>query len=210
MLSQEESENIRKQLIKQVGENFPADKKSAAISQINEMSPEDLEDFIEKNNIQQQGNSEGKCIFCSIIFNEIPSYKIDENKSALAVLEINPISKGHVIIIPKEHSKEIKKTEKSLASIIKKLSKRIQSLFSPKEVKVSYSQMFGHSIINLLPIYENETMDSKRHKTESAQLEEMQKIFLKESKTKSKVEKISKPKAKIIKEKNLWLPRRLP
>ncbi len=207
MLSQEQSENIKKQLIKQVGENFPDDKKSVAISQIKEMSLEDLEEFLEKNNIQQpEGSSGGKCIFCSIIFNEIPSYKIDENKSALAVLEINPISKGHVIIIPKEHSKEIKKTEKSLASIIKKLSKRIQSLFSPKEVKVSYSQMFGHSIINLLPVYKDETMDSKRKKAGKEELEEMQKILGE----KSKAKKVSKPKTKIVKEKNLWLPRRVP
>lgn len=208
MLSKEESENIKKQLIKQVEENFPADKKSAAISQINEMSSEELEDFIEKNNIQQPSGAEGKCIFCSITFGEIPSYKIDENKSAVAVLEINPISKGHVIIIPKEHSPQIKKSERSLASLIKKLSKKIKSKFAPKEVKVSYSQMFGHSIINLLPIYENESMDSKRKKASKEELEEVQKAL--SSKTKSATEKVSKPKTKIVKEKNLWLPRRIP
>ena len=209
MLSEEESENIKKQLIKQVEENFPDDKKFAAISQIKEMSPEEVKEFLEKNNIQQPSeNSGNKCIFCSIIFNEIPSYKIDENKSALAVLEINPISKGHIIIIPKEHSHQIKASEKSLASLIKKLSKKIKVSFSPKEIKVSYSQMFGHSIINLLPIYENETMDSKRNKTEKSQLEEMQKVLW--EKTKSKAEKVSTPKTKIVKEKNLWLPRRIP
>ena len=209
MLSKEESENIKKQLMKQVESSFPEDKKSQALEQIESMNSEELEEFLEKNNISQNSNvSEGKCIFCSIIFNEIPSYRIDENKSALAVLEINPISKGHIIIIPKEHSHQIKKTEKSLASLIKKLSKKIQKEFSPKEVKVSYSQMFGHSVINLLPIYGNETMDSKRHKAEKSQIEEMQKMFLKMSK--SKAEKISKPKARILKEKNLWLPKRLP
>ncbi len=31
------------------------------------------------------------------------SYKLDENKSSLAVLEINPLSKGHSIVIPKKH-----------------------------------------------------------------------------------------------------------
>ena len=209
MLSQEDSENIKKQLIKQVEENFPGDKKSAAISQIKEMSPEEVEEFLEKNNVQQSSeNQNAKCIFCSIVFNEIPSYKIDENKSAMAVLEINPISKGHVIVIPREHSHQIKKSEKEIASLIKNLSKKIQKEFSPKEVKVSYSQMFGHSIINLLPIYENETMDSKRKKAEKGHLEELQKILGKKSK--SKTEKISKPKTKIVKEKNMWLPRRIP
>lgn len=207
MLSKEESENIKKQLIKQVDENFPADKKAAAISQIDEMSPEEIEDFLEKNNVPQQESSGGKCIFCSIIFGEVPSYKIDENSQAIAVLEINPISKGHVLIIPKEHSSEIKKLEKSIASLIKKIRIVLEKKFSPKEIKVSYSQMFGHSIINLLPVYGNEDMNSKRHKTEKEQLEELQKILSK--KTSAKTER--KPRTKKISEKEkIWLPKRIP
>ena len=207
MLSSEKIEQIKKQLIQQIESSFPEDKKSLALEQIQEMNSEEIEEFLEKNNLTGQQQSEGKCIFCSIIFSEVPSYKIDENSQAIAVLEINPISKGHVLIIPKEHSSEIKKLEKSIASLIKKIRIVLEKKFSPKEIKVSYSQMFGHSIINLLPVYGNEDMNSKRHKTEKEQLEELQKILSK--KTSAKTER--KPRTKKISEKEkIWLPKRIP
>lgn len=43
------------------------------------------------------------CIFCKITFKEIPSKIIFENNLNLAFLDISPISKGHVIVIPKNH-----------------------------------------------------------------------------------------------------------
>ena len=52
--------------------------------------------------------------FRLIVSGEIPSYKIDENKDALAVLEINPVSKGHVILIPKKNVFESEKIPQSL------------------------------------------------------------------------------------------------
>lgn len=43
------------------------------------------------------------CIFCKIINNNIPSNKIYEDDKVLAFLDINPVSNGHVLVIPKEH-----------------------------------------------------------------------------------------------------------
>jgi len=43
------------------------------------------------------------CIFCKIIKREIPSKIVFENDLNLAFLDISPISKGHTIIIPKNH-----------------------------------------------------------------------------------------------------------
>jgi len=43
------------------------------------------------------------CIFCSIISNKIPSDKIFEDERTLAILDRNPISKGHTLLIPKVH-----------------------------------------------------------------------------------------------------------
>ncbi len=43
------------------------------------------------------------CLFCKIIKKEIPSYKILENDSLYVFMDINPISNGHMLIIPKEH-----------------------------------------------------------------------------------------------------------
>jgi histidine triad (HIT) family protein len=43
------------------------------------------------------------CIFCKIIKGEIPAEKIYEDKKVLAFLDINPVTPGHVLLIPKEH-----------------------------------------------------------------------------------------------------------
>jgi histidine triad (HIT) family protein len=43
------------------------------------------------------------CIFCKIIGNKIPAQKVNEDKDFIAILDINPVSKGHALIIPKKH-----------------------------------------------------------------------------------------------------------
>lgn len=47
------------------------------------------------------------CIFCRIIAGQIPCYKVYENKDVLAFLDINPISDGHTIVIPKAHYERV-------------------------------------------------------------------------------------------------------
>ena len=44
------------------------------------------------------------CIFCKIVKGEIPCLKVLETSKTLAFMDINPIAKGHVLIIPKEHA----------------------------------------------------------------------------------------------------------
>jgi len=43
------------------------------------------------------------CIFCKIIKGEIPAEKIYEDDKILAFLDINPVTYGHTLVIPKEH-----------------------------------------------------------------------------------------------------------
>ena len=43
------------------------------------------------------------CLFCKIIAEEIPSYKIYENEYVLAFLDIDPDSDGHTLILPKKN-----------------------------------------------------------------------------------------------------------
>lgn len=44
-----------------------------------------------------------ECIFCKIIRGEIPSARVLETGDVLAFLDINPVSKGHTLVIPKAH-----------------------------------------------------------------------------------------------------------
>lgn len=47
------------------------------------------------------------CLFCKIAEGSIPSYKIYEDDKVLAFLDINPVSKGHTIVIPKHHCEHV-------------------------------------------------------------------------------------------------------
>jgi histidine triad (HIT) family protein len=43
------------------------------------------------------------CVFCKIVAGKIPSTKVYENDEVLAFVDIGPIVKGHILVIPKEH-----------------------------------------------------------------------------------------------------------
>ena len=70
-----------------------------------------------------------ECIFCKIIRNEIPSYKLYEDKNFLAILDIGPVNKGHVLLIPKKHIEDFfglnENISKELVRVIQKLSKAV-------------------------------------------------------------------------------------
>lgn len=208
MLSPEEIIQIKKQIVQQIDSTFPEDKKESAKQQIRVMNSKQLEEFLEKNKlISENGTpSQNQCIFCSIVSGNAQSYKIDENEKAIAVLEINPVSKGHILIIPKEHlsSKEELPNEVNLLS--KEITKRIKAKLKPKDIQISSSNVFGHEIVNIFPIYENETINSQRSQAKQEELENLQSILKKELKKevikKSKIEKINSEK--------MWLPKRIP
>lgn len=71
------------------------------------------------------------CIFCAIAAGEIPSFKIYEDDLVLAYLDINPFSKGHTLVIPKEHSSGILDTSDEtlavLAARVKKVAAHLKS-----------------------------------------------------------------------------------
>ena len=54
---------------------------------------------------QKQALEEQKknCVFCRIIEGEIPAKKVYEDEHMLAILDINPLVKGHTLVMPKEH-----------------------------------------------------------------------------------------------------------
>ncbi|MBX5470020.1 MAG: HIT family protein [Thermoleophilaceae bacterium] len=47
------------------------------------------------------------CIFCKIIAGELPSERIDEDEDTVAFLDINPWTRGHSLVVPKRHSRNL-------------------------------------------------------------------------------------------------------
>ncbi len=205
MLSEEQVTQIKEQILQQIDSTFPEDKKADAKTQLQAMDNEQLEQFVKQNNmIRSEEGAEGEeqqCIFCAIASGNIKSSKLEENADALAILEINPISKGHALIIPKKHSQESSSKAQELA---KKISQLLKKKLKPKDIIISPSTLFGHAVINVLPVYKDETIESEKHKASPEELEIILKEILQEPK-----KPITKPKPKTIKEK-LWLPKRIP
>ena len=65
------------------------------------------------------------CIFCKIAAGEIPSRKIYEDKDLIAIMDLNPTSKGHSLIIPKEHCTNIYDIVEDIAAKVMKTAKKI-------------------------------------------------------------------------------------
>jgi histidine triad (HIT) family protein len=47
------------------------------------------------------------CIFCRIISGELPATRIDEDERTVAFMDINPATRGHVLVVPREHSADL-------------------------------------------------------------------------------------------------------
>jgi histidine triad (HIT) family protein len=72
------------------------------------------------------------CVFCAIADGEIPSFKIYEDDTALAFLDINPFSYGHALVVPKRHCEGLLDAEDgdlaALAAVVKKVAARIKDV----------------------------------------------------------------------------------
>ena len=177
MLTKEQANEIKKQLLAQV-ENLPQENKEQIKQQISKFNEKQLEAFLDQNKVQvQQGQAktegaEGtKCIFCSIIENKMPSYKIAENKKAIAILELNPLTKGHILILPLEHT-TLDKMPKLAMSLAQKIAKKIKTKLKPEDIKLETSSFQGHAIINVVPLYKDNP--PKKEKASEQELQKLQ------------------------------------
>ena len=119
------------------------------------------------------------CIFCKIIKGEIPSYTIYEDDKMKAFLDVNPVSNGHVLLIPKTHYKNFLDTPDEL---IKEMYHIIKTKIYPlleeklKITGLSICQIgkdVNHYHIHLIPQYEDEEFDFKYNKENIKDVEEI-------------------------------------
>lgn len=73
-----------------------------------------------------------ECLFCGIVAGTIPSRKIFENDDTLAFLDIFPASKGHTLVIPKNHSTDIHDTDSLAYSAVASSVKVVADLLAKK------------------------------------------------------------------------------
>lgn len=102
-------------------------------------------------------------IFTKIIKGEIPCYKIYEDEKVFAMLDIEPLSNGHVLVIPKKQVDLLWDLEQNdydyLWQITKKIAQKIQAEMKPIRVGVVV-EGFGvpHAHIHLVPLYDKNVL----------------------------------------------------
>jgi histidine triad (HIT) family protein len=103
------------------------------------------------------------CIFCKIIKGEIPSYKVYEDDLVYAFEDINPITAGHTLVIPKKHAQDLWEIDgESLTAVhlaSKKVMDAIKKALNPTGVALmqlngkSVGQAVFHYHLHLIPRY---------------------------------------------------------
>lgn len=108
-------------------------------------------------------------IFSRIVSGEIPCYKIAENEQFLAFLDINPLTKGHTLVIPKREVDYIfDLSEEELAALMvfaRKVALAIEKVITCKRIGVAVIGLeVPHAHVHLVPINGVYDIDFKQPK----------------------------------------------
>ncbi|QST00727.1 HIT family protein [Pontibacillus sp. ALD_SL1] len=103
------------------------------------------------------------CIFCKIRDGEIPSAKVYEDEDVYAFLDISQVTKGHTLVIPKDHVKNVYETSSDVAekvfSRVPKIANAIKATYEPVGLNIlnnneeAAGQSVFHLHIHLIPRY---------------------------------------------------------
>ena len=123
-------------------------------------------------------------IFSRIIQGEIPCYKIAENDKFFAFLDINPLSKGHTLVVPKHETDYIFNLEDEelgeMMVFAKQVARKIEKAIPCKRIAVAVIGLeVPHAHIHLVPITCEGDLDFKKEHVKLTQEEflEIQKVI---------------------------------
>jgi len=128
------------------------------------------------------------CIFCKITKGEIDSAKIWEDDDIFVFLDINPLTKGHCLVIPKNHFENIFDIDKNILQKIivasKNISEKIKTSLKADGLNLLQSngsragQEILHFHLHIIPRYENDGIAGNwgHIQPQKAELEELKKL----------------------------------
>lgn len=122
------------------------------------------------------------CIFCKIIKNELPSKTVYEDDIIKVIMNINPFTNGHLLILPKEHFENILDIkEEIIAHSIKILREKLYPMLKEKldckGFTICENNFLGQDIphfhIHVIPRYEEDKLDFNYNKNILTDIEEV-------------------------------------
>ncbi len=109
---------------------------------------------------------DNNCIFCKIANGEIPSRSIYEDESFRVILDNGPATKGHALVLPKEHYADLFEMPEELASNAMKVAKKVAAIQKERlradglnlvqNNGAAAGQTVSHFHIHLIPRYEDD------------------------------------------------------
>lgn len=124
---------------------------------LKQMSPEEVQEIIKK-----------QCLFCNITNGNISSNKIFEDDKCLAVLDINPATKGHTLLFPKTHFQFLNQVPEELIGhlfvVANKISEKLFEALKAEgtSIYVGNGQIAGqnvpHVMIHIIPRFEKDNV----------------------------------------------------
>ncbi|MGD9809267.1 MAG: HIT family protein [Deferribacterales bacterium] len=123
------------------------------------------------------------CIFCKIIAGEIPCSKVYEDTLFIAFLDINPVHKGHLLIVPKRHFVNMLDTPDveavEIYKVARDLGKAVMEATGCDGVNLvqnnnaAAGQEVFHSHLHIIPRYEDDGLHFASIKKEYDSFDEM-------------------------------------
>jgi histidine triad (HIT) family protein len=109
------------------------------------------------------------CIFCSIVAGDAPATIVDEDEHTIAFMDIHPWTRGHALVIPREHYQDLHEiSDEALAqtmSAAKRLAARVRDNLSADGVNLLNStgraawQTVFHFHVHVIPRYEDDPLE---------------------------------------------------
>lgn len=109
---------------------------------------------------------DNNCIFCKIANGEIPSRTIYEDEHFRVILDLGPATKGHALILPKEHYEDFfalpEETARDAVSVAKKIAPKMKANLQADGFNLVQNngecagQTVMHFHLHLIPRYQND------------------------------------------------------
>ncbi|EEF82176.1 HIT family protein [Borreliella valaisiana] len=131
------------------------------------------------------------CIFCKIVNKELSSYKVYEDDLVLAFLDINPLTFGHTLVIPKEHSEDLlnmdDKFNERILRVCKKISNALKKINSSicsginiySSLGADAGQEVFHTHFHVIPRFKNDGFGFKRGNKLNLEVEKFKELSMK-------------------------------
>ena len=108
------------------------------------------------------------CIFCKIIAGELPSQTVDEDERTVAFMDINPATRGHLLVVPRNHARDLLEiSPEDLAATmatVQRVARRVSERLSPAGINLLNScgaaawQTVFHFHVHVIPRYEDDPL----------------------------------------------------